>query len=315
MGMILDLAEEVLRKAPAPLSYMEIWNAAKNDGLPDRMGITGKTPANTISSRLGSDVEKVNSRFLRIQTVPRRFFLKSRRGELSPEDLEKVREPEPHAIVDLKPVEGFREKDLHSLLAYFVHRSPEFWGERKIYTKTIAHQKSKHGPINGRTKKKWQYPDMVGVYLPFGDMPDTVIDLNQKVGLNSLVRFFSFELKKDLKASDCRDKFVQAVFNSSWAHEGYLVAADIDGKDIELNRELNHLTNSFGIGIINLDREDIDASKVLYPAKLHESMDWDTVNKLYSNNKDFRKFLDGVRGDIMSGIIYPQQYDSIPDPE
>lgn len=314
MGVILDLAEEVLKKAPAPLSYKEIWNQAEADGLPDRMGITGKTPSNTISSRLGSDVEKANSRFLLIQTFPRCFFLKARMGELTPEMLEKVRAPESNVIVERKPVEGFREKDLHSLLAYFVHRSPEFWGERKIYTKTIAHGESKYGPIKGRIKKKWQYPDMVGVYLPFGDMPDTVIDLNQKVGLDSLVRFFSFELKKDLTASDCREKFIQAVFNSSWAHEGYLVAAGIDG-DIKLNRELDRLTNSFGIGIINLNREDIDSSKVLYPAKLRESLDWGTINKLYGNNKDFRKFLDDVRGDIMSSTIHPQQYDGIPDPE
>jgi len=311
MSTILDLTEEVLKKAPTPLTYLEIWNAAKAADLPVKMGITGKTPENTISTRLGSDVEQASSRFMLIQTSPRCFFLKSRRGELSQEMLGKVREPESNVIVELKPAKGFFEKDLHSLLAYFVHRSPEFWGERKIYTKTIDHTQSVHGSV----KEKWQYPDMVGVYLPFGDMRDTVIDLNQKVGLDSLVRFFSFELKKDLTSSNCRERFFQAVSNSSWAHEGYLVAAGIDGEDIELNRELNRLTNSFGIGIINLDREDIDSSKVLYSAKLRDSLDWDTINKLYGKNKDFRKFLDHVRGDIKSGIIHPQQYDGVPDPE
>ena len=311
MSKILDLAEEVLKKASVPLTYMEIWNAAKAADLPVRMGITGKTPENTISSRLGSDVEKANSRFLLIQTFPRRFFLKSRRGDLSQEMLEKVREPESNVIVKLKPVKGFFEKDLHSLLAYFVHRIPEFWGERKIYTKTIDHTTSTHGPL----KEKWQYPDMVGVYLPFGDMRDTVIDLNQKVGLDSLIRFFSFELKKDLTASNCRERFFQAVSNSSWAHEGYLVAADIDKEDIELNRELSRLSNSFGIGIINLNIEDIDSSKVMYPAKLRASLDWETINKLYDRNKDFQNFIKCVNGDINSNTVHPEQYDDILDPD
>ena len=59
-----------------------------------------------------------------------------------------------------------------------------------------------------------------------------------------------------------REFFFQAVSNSSWANEGYLVAAEII-QDDELLSELECLSIAFGIGIIQLDITDIDALNIV----------------------------------------------------
>ena len=57
-----------------------------------------------------------------------------------------------------------------------------------------------------------------------------------------------------------RESFFQAVSNSSWANEGYLVAAEII-QDDELLSELECLSIAFGI--IQLDITDIDALNIV----------------------------------------------------
>ena len=63
-----------------------------------------------------------------------------------------------------------------------------------------------------------------------------------------------WSLKKRLSFSNLREAFFQAVSNSSWANEGYLVAADIS-TDEDFQAELHRLSASFGIAIIQLDIE------------------------------------------------------------
>jgi len=306
MSKILDLAEEVLEKAPVPLTYREIWNVAKSEGIPDRLEITGKTPWFTLSARLGSDIEKGGSRFVIVSRNPRRFFLKRRQEALTSEVPKAPHLEESQMGESGGDREEFRfiERDLHPLLAYFVHSNPGFWGDREVYAKTIRHEKSTLG------LKEWLHPDMVGVYLPFEDMEEKVIALNREVGQESVFRLFSFELKKELTRKNYRECFFQAVSNSSWAHAGYLVAAKIP-EDEELDHELERLSSAFGIGIIYLDLEDIDASYVVYPAKTKSTLNWETINKLYALNEDFREFIDNVHDDIKTIKIRPLQYDSV----
>lgn len=73
------------------------------------------------------------------------------------------------------------------------------------------------------------------------------------------VKIFSFELKIDLNFSNYKEYFFQAVSNSSWAHEGYLVALNI-AEDDEFIEALQKLSLSFGIGIIRLDAQNISQS-------------------------------------------------------
>lgn len=306
----LHLAEEVLRDAPRPLSGPEIWSEGRNKGLAEKTGTTGRTPARSLSAQLGTDVRRnPDTPFCVISNRPQRFFLKARKGELTPGMIEELQArgfSEEEELLPGKPPR-FQERDMHPLLAYFVHDSEtfSFWGERQIYTKTIDHNKSTHVTFN-----EWLHPDMVGVYLPFGDMDEQVIDFNKKIGQDSLVRFYSFELKKELTKGNYRQSYFQAVSNSSWANEGYLVAADIS-EDDALRRELDRLVNAFGIGVICLYPSDFYASEVLFPAKPRPFLDWATFNKLYEANEDFSGFIKRVKRDFGEGEIFPQYYEEI----
>ena len=150
---------------------------------------------------------------------------------------------------------------------------------------------------------------MVGFYLPLDDWRPDVIEFNRLSDNNSL-RLFSFEIKKTLAKANYGESFFQALSNSSWAHEGYLVAADIK-QDDELMSELSRLTSSFGIRIIQLDLEDIDSSQILFPARSRPLLDWETINKLSEQNPDFEKFIQDVRIDFESKRIHRSEFDEI----
>lgn len=94
---------------------------------------------------------------------------------------------------------------------------------------------------------------MVGVYYPFVDYSKQVLNLFSVVGENPY-KMFSFELKKEINYSNLREYYFQAVSNSSWAHEGYLIALKVEE---ELYEKLRRLNNVFGIGIIRLNPVNI----------------------------------------------------------
>lgn len=77
--------------------------------------------------------------------------------------------------------------------------------------------------------------------------------------------------------------------------------------------ELERLSKSFGIGIIQLNLEDIESSEILFQAKTKEYLDWDTMNKLCEENENFRKFIQDVKIDFESKRIHKSEYDAIPD--
>ena len=118
------------------------------------------------------------------------------------------------------------------------------------------------------------------------------------------------EMKKSLTKANYREAYFQAVSNSSWAHEGYLVAAEIL-QDDEFLAELERLASSFGIGIIHLDPTDIDSSSILYPARGRDALDWETINKLCEQNTDFEKFLQDVKIDFESKRIHRSEFDEV----
>jgi len=199
---------------------------------------------------------------------------------------------------------SFQERDLHPLLTYFAFANPAFNRGRSLFTKTIHHEKSSKAGYN-----EWIHPDIVGFYLPLEDWRPDVIEFNRLSDNNSL-KLFSFELKKSLTKGNYRESYFQAVSNSSWAHEGYLVAADILQDDDFLS-ELERLSSSFGIGIIHLDPHDIDASTVLYPARVGPYLDWDTINKLCEQNEEFERFLQDVKIDFESKRVHRAEYDEV----
>ena len=150
---------------------------------------------------------------------------------------------------------------------------------------------------------------MVGCYFPIGEWEPEVIEFSSTMGSCPL-KLFSFELKKALNFGNLREAFFQTVSNSSWAHESYLVAAEIS-TDEDFRAELRRLSTSFGVGVIRLDVADPDASEILFPPQTREYLDWETINKLSTMNPDFRDFLKRVKTDISSKEIRKEKYDKV----
>lgn len=298
----LELACEVLERATKPLTYQEIWKTAEEQAIAQRIQTTGKTPWQSLGARLYVEVrDNENSNIIKVGSRPARFFLRRRRGELPSDAVKKLEKEE---VGKREKPAGFKERDLHPLLTYFAYANPTFNRGKSIYTRTIHHEKSTRPGYN-----EWNFPDMVGFYMPLDDWRPNVIELNRLSDNNSL-KLFSFELKRALNKSNYRESFFQAVSNSSWSHEGYLVAASIV-QDDDFLAELERLASSFGIGIIHLDPQDIDASSIVYPARIKDSLDWETINKLCEQNTDFEKFLQDVKIDFESRRIHKSEYDEV----
>jgi hypothetical protein len=298
----LELAYDVLQGSSQPLTYQEIWAVGEETGLADKIKTSGKTPWQSLGAKLFVEVrDNEQSKFIKVGRRPATFFLRERQAELQPDEIRRIEREK--SKEDEKKTE-YRERDLHPLLAYFAYANPVFNRGRSIHTKTIFHEKSRCFGYN-----EWIHPDMVGFYLPLEDWRTDVIEFNRLSDNNSL-RLFSFELKKSLSKANYREAYFQAVSNSSWAHEGYLVAANIL-QDDELLSELERLASSFGIGIIHLNLSDIDASQILYPAKSKGALDWETINKLCEQNSDFEKFLQDVKIDFESKRIHGSEYDEV----
>ena len=132
-----------------------------------------------------------------------------------------------------------------------------------IFSKTIFHEKSK----NSRdSHQKWIHPDMVGIKF---------LNLQSKAGQALLktvnkadtFKISSYEIKKEISTDyELKKCFFQAVSNSSWANYGYLVAYEISNS---LHEEMERLSQSFGIGIIELNSNPY-LSKVLFQPKFRE---------------------------------------------
>jgi hypothetical protein len=136
----LDLAVEVLKTAKQPLTYQEIWDAARTSGLSARIRTSGKTPWQSLGAQLYVEVrDNPESQFIKVGKRPARFFLRDRQSEV-PSDLASEIERDEAKRASKAP--KFKERDLHPLLAYFAYANPSFNRGRSIYTKTILHEKS-----------------------------------------------------------------------------------------------------------------------------------------------------------------------------
>jgi hypothetical protein len=308
MNQFLQFAKNVLEKINTPLIYQDIWKKGVEFGFDKKLETTGKTPWASVGSRLYVDVrDNPDTIFLKVGKRPAKFFLKEKEGDLTKEIIEKIDQEEEAPVK--KERTTYSERDLHPLLSYFAYSNAQFNRGKAILTKTIFHEKSKKNGLS-----EWIHPDIVGVYIPIEDWSREIIELNN-ISNSNAITILSFELKKAINRNNYREYFFQAVSNSSWANEGYLVAASIS-QDDELLNELERLSISFGIGLIQLDLDDIDSSKVIFNAYKKKELDWETMNKLSEINSDFKKFLQDVKIDFDSKRIHKSEYDGIiNDPE
>jgi uncharacterized protein len=277
----LELAKRVLEETGKPMSPGEIWQHADETGTASLLQSTGKTPHATLGSLLYTDVQKPASPFVRLGSRPAKFLLKSLIDSIPDEQLQQQIAAPPSPSVVQK---GYRERELHPLLVCFTHRQL-----RVAHCRTIFHEKSTK---KGEKHNQWVHPDVVGFSLTTREWTPEVVELVKNSGTFA-ARLYSFEVKISLDFPTLREFFFQAVSNSSWAHEGYLAAVEIDD-DPEFQDELTRLSQSFGIGVIQLNTSEPDNSKVRLPAREKSEIDWKTVDRIAAQNPDFKEFLNAV---------------------
>ncbi len=290
----LELAEKILRETRKPLTPEEIWDVAKGKGYDKKSTLKGKTPWRTIGALLYVDIrDNPESMFIKTGIRPRRFYLREHAGELkgltiSDEPTKKKVKPE------------YTESDLHPFLTYLA------FTKLSAHTKTIRHSGSKR---HKKGQTEWLHPDVIGFYSPIEDWEQEVLEFTMEVDRPS-IKLYSFELKRELNFANLREAFFQTVSNSSWANEGYLVAAEIRD-ELEFRDELKRLSNSFGIGVIQIDITDPDSSSIILPAETKENIDMDTVNRLTYENKDFKSFLVRIVKDVNIREFRKEMYDEV----
>ena len=80
--------------------------------------------------------------------------------------------------------------------------------------------------------------------------------------------------------------------------------------DPNFRDELQRLNNAFGIGIIKLNVQSVQKSEIVFPSKINQEIDWDTVNRLANENADFSVFLKLIAEDCKLGKV-KRKYDKV----
>lgn len=310
----LDLAAETLLATGGKMTVEKMWESAVKLGLDAKLRSKGQTPWASLGARLYVDAkDNPASLFLREPgTRPAEFSLRD------PADAKKKIQSLARAIAaepekpgeeeqgDAAPIAApkagkypYKEREIHPWLVRFAR-----YNLGGVYSKTIYHENS-----SKKSYAEWLHPDLVGFWFPFEAYTREVLELSG--GGFAVAKFYSFEMKRELNMGNLRESFFQAVSNSSWANEGYLAAPNIDESE-DFQAELGRLSGSFGIGVIELDLDRPESSRILFPAKHRETIDWDGTNKLAKENPDFKKFLADVRIDIQNCRAHPNEFDVCP---
>ncbi len=283
----IQIAKKVLEESNQALSPEEIWSIAVEKGFDKLILSQGKTPWRSIGAQLYVDVrDNVNSDFAATDTRPKRFYLQAQAQQAEqPTEVVKTQKP------------SFLERDLHPFLAFYAHYYLD------AHVKTINASKSSKMSFG-----EWAHPDAVGCVFSFKKWNSEVVDVSAQLGYPS-IRLLSFEIKRELNFGNLRESFFQAVSNSTWANEGYLVAANIV-EDRDFMPVIRRLSSAFGIGIIRLNIEDPDSTEIICQAKQKDEIDWETVNEL-AKNRDFNKFLKRVDNDFKVREVRSEEYDEV----
>ncbi|AZS49432.1 HrgA protein [Entomomonas moraniae] len=184
------------------------------------------------------------------------------------------------------------EHDLYPLLIRYLA------SELKLYSMRIDEKRSSNR--YGMNANKWLHPDIVAME-PIAETWDQLVRTCVLKGDGQSVRLWSFEVKRSMTRANVREYFFQAVSNSTWANEGYLVCTSIAGDGTE--DELRMLSALHGIGVIVLNTKDLSESEILIPARAKTDIDWQTVNRLVVENGDMKEFVDLVSNYYETGRL------------
>ncbi|WP_120895289.1 COG2958 family protein [Helicobacter pylori] len=291
----IEIVQSVL-EITGSIKVTEIYDKAKElfekGEIENMFDCGGKTPHQSVSSSIYTALNKGEELpFKKVQENPVLIALKSAAKELG--------------LNAQKPsVKIAHERDLHPFLTYMA-----FYNENlKCYTKTIFHEESSK---SSKGMDMWLYPDMVGVRFLHAEWSNENLIAFSKKFDTLPVKLVSFELKKEISVHNCRECYFQAISNSSWANEGYLVGRHIDTHNPELMDLLKRLHASFGIGVIDL-RTDEDKSAILLNAKYKEKIDYTMAQELSDKNPKFSGFLKSVVDyDPAHSYRYKDEFDEI----
>lgn len=189
------------------------------------------------------------------------------------------------------------EHDLYPILIEFLN------SEFNLNCLRIDEKRSKNS--RSQNGNQWLHPDVVAMQA-LDDRWNELIRTCVKHSSGQNVRLWSFEVKKELNSSNIRSSFFQAVSNSSWANEGYLVATSISTSEVE--EELRMLSALHGIGVILLIPENPSESEILLPARRRPEVDWQSINRILNENSDFKNFIELVSIYYQTGRIRPQDW-------
>lgn len=285
----LVIAEDILKETKRKLTEIEIWNEFKKKYGDQYVLPEGDVPTKKIYHQIYQHIERGNTKFFKEGTRPIFFGLSSLRDDGEYNDEEDVDEDQDNKIGNsdvTKKITTHRERKLHPFLTHYAQIY------LNIYTKTIFHEKTKR---QKGIKNEWLHPDLVGVRFHSieKEYENEVIELS-KLYHEPFLTIYSFEMKLNLDYTNLKDNYFQAVSNSTWANEGYIVAEEISTDD-NFQNDLERLHSEFGIGIIKLDIENPENSNIILPSRYKPKLNWDTINRLCTVNPDIRSFLESIK--------------------
>ena len=259
-----------------------------------------------VFAEIGASKDNIlkTSPFIHVQDRPRPrifwFDASVKREDSNHQHFEDIIAPEKDEIEPFvlnTTSEDLSEHDLYPILIEFLKT------ELGLYCLRIDEKRSSNS--RGQNGNQWLHPDIVAMQ-PLDKHWHEFIKTCVKHGSGQNVRLWSFEVKKELNGSNIRSSFFQAVSNSSWAHEGYLVATSISTSEVE--EELRMLSALHGIGVILLNTGNPTESEILLPARRKQDADWQTINRILKENSDFQKFIDLVASYYQSGRLYMENW-------
>ncbi|GAA7458638.1 COG2958 family protein [Helicobacter pylori] len=296
----IGIIQSVLEVIKEPIKVTEVYDKAKElfeEGKIENMfDYGGNTPDQSVSASIYTALKKGEELpFFKAQENPVLIALKGTAKELVL-NAEKVSRAPSAKIA--------HERNLHPFLTYMAFDNENL----KCYTKTIFHEGSSKST---KGMDRWLYPDMVGVRFLHAELSNENLIAFSKKFDTLPVKLVSFELKKEISVNNCRECYFQAISNSSWANEGYLVGHHIDTHNPKLMDLLKRLHASFGIGVIDL-RTDEDKSAILLNAKYKEKIDYTVALELSEKNEEFSGFLKSVVDyDPKNQNRYKDEFDEI----
>ena len=284
-----DAAKKVLEQSDVPMHYKDIWNKVIELGYDKEIeqlsNFNRLTPWSSLASKIYSDIKFNPDTTIFIKVGKGKFFLKSKINNSNQNiinEIDNSEEETEYIIENTITNKKILEEDLHIPLTKYLY-------SMKIYSKTINANAT---DINLKGKMKWGTPDIVAV--TFKDyINKSVLELFNHINLPT-TELYAYELKLKLTLGTLTEYYFQALSNSGWANEAWLVAMEIDENNYdELMEEIKRLNQSFGVGVIKLDYDNPEDSEILFSAKKRNYLDIDTMHKL-CYNRQFQDFINDV---------------------